>query len=186
MKIHHLNFYVISGGPGAGKTTLLNELEDRGYLVVPEEARRIIKGEIERQGEGLPWKDKATYADLMLKASVNTYIHLKQQQIQTKVFFDRGILDTVCYMQMENLILTKETEILVTTYRYNQKVFLLPPWAEIYETDSERKQTYAEAVDTFEQMKATYIRYGYEIIEVPKDAVKNRADFVLKTLNNLK
>ncbi|WP_410219699.1 AAA family ATPase [Pedobacter sp.] len=186
MKIYNNHFHVISGGPGAGKTTLLNELERRGYLVVPEEARRIIKEEIARKGQGLPWENKAAYAALMLAASVTTYKRLDEQQIQSSVFFDRAILDTFCYLNMENLELGKEAEMLAAKYRYNQKVFLLPPWPEIYETDRERKQIYAEAAHTFKLMKTTYEQYGYETIEVPKDTVENRADFVLKIVNSLK
>lgn len=36
--------FVVTGGPGSGKTTLLDALAERGYRVVPESARSIIKG----------------------------------------------------------------------------------------------------------------------------------------------
>ena len=67
------NYYVISGGPGVGKTTVLNELKNRGCITVAEDARRIIEEQIRTEGQGLPWKDKKLYTQLMLKASVESY-----------------------------------------------------------------------------------------------------------------
>jgi predicted ATPase len=44
----------------------------------------------------------------------------------------------------------------------------------IYETDNERKQNWQQAVDTYEIMRDIYIRYGYNIINVPFDTIINR------------
>jgi len=66
-KSQHL--FVITGGPGAGKTTLLNALEIKGKRVIPEDARQIIKQQMQINGEGLPWKNKILYAELMFEAS---------------------------------------------------------------------------------------------------------------------
>lgn len=54
---------MITGGPGAGKTTLIDELNRLNFITIPEEARKIIKEQISIQGDGLPWKDKALYAN---------------------------------------------------------------------------------------------------------------------------
>lgn len=67
------NFYIITGGPGVGKTTVLNELGKSGYSVVPENARKIIQEQVATKGDGLPWKNKKLYIDLMLTASVASY-----------------------------------------------------------------------------------------------------------------
>ena len=48
------NFYVITGGPGSGKTSLINELNNSGYLTVPEGGHRIIKDQTESAGEVFP------------------------------------------------------------------------------------------------------------------------------------
>ena len=32
------------------------------------------------------------------------------------------------------------------TFRYNRRVFALPPWPEIFSQDAERKQDFAEAI----------------------------------------
>jgi predicted ATPase len=67
-------------------------------------------------------------------------------------------------------------------YRYNPDVFLLPAWKEIYETDSERKQDWQEAEYTCEMMRITCREHGYNVIEVPKTSVDERAMFVLNTI----
>lgn len=177
------NFHVITGGPGAGKTTLLNELSSSGFRTIPEEARRIIKEQMETNGDGLPWKNKQHYAKLMFDESVKTYLRMSSNEETGISFFDRGIIDTFCYMDMENLPMTEEMNKTAYAYRYHRKVFILPPWKEIYENDSERKQSWEEAVFTFKKMKETYLKYGYEVIEVPKDNVGNRKKFILDSIS---
>ena len=64
-------------------------------------------------------------------------------------------------------------------FRYNRRAFVMPPWGEIYETDRERKQDFAEAVRTYEALAATYAECGYELVEVPRTTVEDRMRFVL-------
>lgn len=180
------NYYIITGGPGVGKTTLLTELDNRGFTVIPEDARRIIQEQVATNGEGLPWGNKALYAELMLREGKRSY----QEAVAASggddpVFFDRGIIDAVCYMIMEDIPVTRKVKKLIKACTYNSHVFILPPWREIYQPDKERKQTWAEAVRTYEDMKQTYISYGYEVIDVPKNTVANRADFVLNQIDQM-
>lgn len=177
--MYNLSFFVITGGPGAGKTTLLNELENRRYKCVPEVAREIIKAQAESGGDALPWKDTTLYAQLMLERSVESYRLVSQDTGRAEItFFDRGIVDTLCYARLIGIGITGEMDRIARQFRYNKKVFMLPPWQEIYQTDTERKQTWEEAVLTFQTMVDTYGDYGYEIVEVPRLPVKERADFV--------
>lgn len=67
--------------------------------------------------------------------------------------------------------------------RYNERIFLLPPWREIYENDDERKQNFEEVVRTYDAMKLVYDKLGYQIVEVPLISVDKRADFILDCLN---
>ena len=124
-------FYVITGGPGVGKTTLLSALKNKGFFEVPEDARRIIKEQMQINSESLPWKNKSLYADLMFEASLNTYQKIVNGSYDKTIFFDRGILDTICYRSMENLPISEELNKLVNAHPYNRKVFILPPWEEI-------------------------------------------------------
>ncbi len=176
------NFYVITGGPGAGKTTLLKELHKEQYPVVPEIAREIIQEEIAQEGNSLPWKDKESYTDLMLERSVKSYIDVFNKAFEIPVFFDRGIIDSICYAQMIGLDISEKMKLYVKQFVYNQYVFILPPWREIYLTDTERKQDWEEAKATYIKMEEAYKQFGYKMIEVPKDTVEKRKEFVLNKI----
>ncbi len=82
--------------------------------------------------------------------------------------------------------LTTELMSKVQSCPYNPKVFILPPWKEIYETDSERKQDWQKAEQTYTQMKIMYERFGYEVINVPTGNINERKEFVLTQVNELK
>lgn len=180
MKSEKENFYVITGGPGVGKSTLIKALDHYGFQIVKEDARTIIKNQIESGKEGVPWKNKEVYAKLMIEASIKSYEQVNNAENTKLIFFDRGILDAICYMKMEHIPIPKEITQLAKQYSYNKNVFLLPPWKEIYETDKERKQDWNEAELTFGQIKSTYIEFGYDLIEVPKITTEERLKFILK------
>jgi predicted ATPase len=175
------NLYVITGGPGTGKTTVLRELQQRGFAVAEEVARQIIREQIDSGGTAVPWGDTREYTNLMLARSVESFLSLKADSVPT--FCDRGIPDTLCYARIIQLAETDRISSACETFRYNPTVFMLPPWPEIYTTDSERKQTLDEAVETYHLMVRAYADCGYEVVEVPRVAVELRADFILKTCN---
>lgn len=70
----------------------------------------------------------------------------------------------------------------VADFCYNRIVFLLPPWKDIYHTDSERDQTFEEASAVFEGMKKWYGFWGYQTVEVPCTDVEQRAEYILDTI----
>ncbi len=174
------NFYIITGGPGSGKTTLLKALRTKGYRCISETARKIIKEQMEENGEALPWKNKLLYTELMFKNSVESYLKIYNSYNETSpVFFDRGILDSICYADMSGIEISEQMDKIARQYPYNKKVFLLPPWKEIYQTDSERKQIWQEAVFTYKKMKETYLKYDYHIIEVPVCSIEERIELII-------
>lgn len=179
MKQNMSALYIITVGPGAGKTTLLDELNHQGLITVPEEGRRVIKEQMGSGGEGLPWLNKELFAELMFEESVKTYQKISQAVHTKPVFFDRGILDTLGYMRLENIPVPASMASKAGDMVYQNNIFILPPWKEIYENDAERKQTFEKAGETFECMKEIYQEYGYTIIEVPKLPVQDRVNFIL-------
>src|SRR5690606_12846558 len=118
------NRFVLTGGPGAGKTSLLNALATDGFKVIPEVARAIIRKEMETNGDAVPWKNKQLYSDKMLSASLLAYQQSIVLQSDEICFFDRGILDAVCYANMIGHTLTPEQTSQVKSRRYNSKVLL--------------------------------------------------------------
>ena len=172
--------FMISGGPGAGKTTLLAELQKLGYSTVPEVARQIIQEQVRSGGAALPWADKEAYTRLMLRRSIESYI--EHASLPGPIFFDRGILDTLCYARLIGLADASDIHDACRNYGYAPLVFLAPPWEEIYITDNERKQEFAHAVQTFQSMAEVYEEYGYASVMLPKTSPAARAKFVLQTI----
>jgi len=172
-------FYVITGGPGAGKTSLLDELNKQNFKCIPEVAREIIIEQMKSGGDAVPWKNTELYKQIMMDRSVETYYSASFENNEIS-FFDRGIPDTISYARLLDSPVSKEFDLYAKSLRYNRKVFILPPWQEIYETDSERKQSWEEAVMTYEVLKDTYISYEYELIEIPKIDILKRAEFILQ------
>ena len=173
---------VISGGPGAGKTTLLVELERRGFRCAAEVARQIIQEQVRDSGDALPWGDRERYCRLMLERSVASY--REHAALSETIFFDRGIPDTLCYARLVGLLLEDEIFAACNLYRHAPRVFLAPPWREIYAIDTERKQSYGEAVKTYDLMVEAYVDCGYEVVEIPRTSPLERADFVLGMLGS--
>jgi len=180
--LYNPKLIVVSGGPGSGKTTLLQELEARGYTISAEVARRIIQDQVHSGGSALPWQDRETYTRLMLQGSIASY--LEHASSPTEVFFDRGIPDTLGYARIIKLQDDSLIQQACERFRYAPRVLLCPPWEEIYETDSERKQDFAEAVSTYRQLAMVYQECGYEVIEVPKAPPEERAGFVIQHMQS--
>jgi predicted ATPase len=62
------------------------------------------------------------------------------------------------------------------------KVFVLPPWEDIYESDEARYENFEQAKLIFDHLKETYQTYGYSLIEVPTGTVEERINFILSQL----
>ena len=177
--IENPNLVIISGGPGAGKTTMLLELEKLGHRFAPEVAREIIQEQVRTGGTALPWADRAAYVELMLRRSIESFE--QHTPASALLFADRGIPDTLAYARRIG-VPTAAIERACREYRYAPLVFLAPPWAEIYCTDAERKQDFAEAEETYYGLAEVYAECGYRTIEVPKLPAKDRALFILESL----
>jgi predicted ATPase len=173
-------FIVLTGGPGSGKSTLLEALEREGFGRSVEAGRGIIQDQAAIGGRALPWSDPALFAEMMLAWEMRSY-HIAEKQ-PGRVFFDRGVPDVAGYLRLMKLPVPAHVEKAVITFPYNSCVFIAPPWEEIFQRDRERKQDFAEAVRTYEVLAATYAGYGYELVEVPRGAVKERVRFVVESI----
>lgn len=174
-------FVVVTGGPGAGKTTLIDALEAAGFARTVEAGRAIIQAEVATGSTALPWANREAFAERMLDRDVRTYTTVCRvaEECDGPIFFDRGVPDVIGYRRLVGLPLPAALDQAARTLRYHRRVFLAPPWPEIFHADTERKQDFAEAVRTCEAMRTVYGDYGYEVVELPKARVAERVAFVL-------
>jgi predicted ATPase len=99
------------------------------------------------------------------------------------VIFDRGIPDVLGYLRLSGLPVPRHLEKAAQTFRYHRRVFVAPPWPEIFTQDAERRQSFEEARATYEVMMETYSLLSYELIQLPFAPVDRRAQFVLSTIS---
>ncbi len=149
---------VLTGGPGSGKTTLLEALATAGHATSPEAGRATIRRQQAIDGEALPWKDRALFAELMLDRELEA--HARAESADGSVFFDRGVPDVVGYLTLCGLPVPAHMERAAQDIRYDRRVFIAPVWPEIFGQDAERKQDLDEARRTFDAMAETYPRFG--------------------------
>lgn len=173
-------FVVITGGPGSGKTTLIDALAASGHAVMPEAGRQVIREQLAAGGQGLPWADRERFAALMLAQDLRSHEAAKAEA--GFVFFDRGIPDIAGYLGLCGLPASQAVEQAARECRYRRSVLIAPPWPEIFTQDAERRQDLAEAQRTYEAMAATYPRYGYALVELPRAGVAERVAFVMRHL----
>jgi predicted ATPase len=171
---------VISGCSGGGKSTLLSELARRGFAVVEEPGRRIVRDELQRGGELLPWVDAIAFARRAIEMALAD--RAVADPGDEFVFFDRGLIDAASALQH----LTGEQALvsLGQVHRYHRRVFLAPPWPEIFSTDTERRHGLKAAIAEYARLCIDYSALGYDLIIMPKATVIDRADFVLEVLLN--
>lgn len=158
-----------------GKTTLIGHLQAIGECVVEETARAVIREQVETGGDAVPWLDNDAFVARCVERDIAIFDALAGET--RRVFFDRGIIDS--YGANGALPSPRILEA-VRTRRYNRRVFVFPPWREIYATDSERRQDWQVAAATFAIIRARLPTLGYEPVVVPKASVEARAAFVLR------
>jgi len=176
MRQDHRHCFILTGGPGAGKTTLLAHLAGQGIAVMPEAGRGIIRSQMAIGGRALPWEDRALFAELMLGWELRSLS--EAATLPGPVLFDRGVPDVAGYLTLEGLEVPAHIRQAAETHRYNSLVFLAPPWEEIFHTDAERRQDFDTARRTCEAMRRVYTELGYNLVELPRASVAQRADFV--------
>ncbi len=169
---------VITGGPGTGKSSIVRQLERKGYNCLHEISRQVTL-EAQKQGIDQLFLDKPLlFSERLLEGRIQQ--HREAAMIkEDPIFIDRGIPDVIAYMEYFKTDYPDLFSEACREFTYN-KIFILPPWEEIYQSDNERYESFAESRRISLFLEKTYKNYGYTPIEVPKAPVQERIDFILK------
>lgn len=171
---------LLTGGPSTGKTTLLSHLKSLGYHCMEEVSREVTQ-KAQKQGvDQLFLEQPLLFSELLREARIAQFCE-SATLTSDIVFIDRGIPDTVAYMDYIGQEYPEDFIKACKQFRYDH-VFILPLWKEIHTTDAERYESFNEAKEIQHFLLKTYQNYGYHTIEVPRGSVQERAYFILKHL----
>ena len=180
---------VITGAPGTGKTSIIKKLEGDHFFCYHEIIRDFTL-EAKEKGDAKTFlSNPLTFVDdpfefntKILNGRIDQYL-AADTNANDLVFFDRAIPDVLAYMDFFNQEYTSLFTKACQEYLYT-KIFMLPPWEEIYMSDNERLESFEEAKQIHYHLENTYRRYNYEIELVPFGKVTDRVDFVLNSIKN--
>lgn len=178
---------VISGGPGTGKTSLIDTLQNQGHSCSPE-IIRLLTDELKKnthpedhQTNPLVFSEDPLKFNTLLLEGRSAQYHKAMQTTSKWHFFDRSVIDVLAYMDHFDQRYPASFVKAANDLRYD-KVFLLPPWKDIYVQDSERLESFEEALKIHESLLASYREYNYSPLLVPFGTLEERMDFVLQQL----
>ena len=109
----------------------------------------------------------------------------KQYQLANVLhFYDRSIVDILAYLNISKI--KPPTQILefLKNNKYEQNVFFLKPWKEIYKKDNQRFEEFKHAEIINYNLEIVYKNLNYNLIEIPKMSIIQRAKYVVKKINS--
>lgn len=131
-------------------------------------------------GTALHWADASAFVELTISRSI--YNMVMAARLGRTVFFGRGIIDQISGLEQLGRPVPPHLAAAAQRFRANETVFMVPPWQQIYRTDSERRHSFADAEAAYATLWLTYSRLGYRPVVVPRRELCARADFVLSRL----
>ena len=166
---------VISGGPATGKTSLIYGLQKQGYSCFHEVSREIIREQLEANSGILPWQNLTAFSELVFEGRKSQFL----AAFHSSSFYDRSLIDTLAYMVKDGLPIPEHWLADVQDHRYDNPIFITPPWKEIFANDHERRESWEQVLHIHEFLMSSYAQYGYDVVLVPKVTVEERIEFIL-------
>jgi len=171
-------YYIITGAPSTGKSSVINELKNLNFKCYGEVAREIIKENKLNNLDIFPWINMREFSDMVYSRMKITLEELPDDIC----FLDRSVVDLIGYMEFANEAVPAHYEYLAKAANYSKKVFFMPLWDTIYTNDEERKESIEEAKNIDINLRKAYSNLGFELIDVPQLSIKERAEFIIKSI----
>lgn len=177
--MNNSNKILITGGPGSGKTALINALENRKFNCEHEIVRNLT---LEGKGNGIDQiflKDPLIFSEKLLELRIGQF---NKKQISENTFYDRGVHDVLAYLNYIKVkydhLLTEKAE----KIKYD-KVFILPPWKDIYRQDEIRYESFNESVKIHDEIVKIYNFFKMKIIILKTGTIDQRIENILEFIN---
>jgi len=161
---------VISGCSGGGKSSLLDEMQRRGFAVMPEVGRQVVVAQLKTDGDAVPWKNWRRFLELCVEPGINQHRAAGGLSVSI-VLFDRSLIDNT----MDDA-LSDHLRKIRNDHRYDPVVYFT------YRIDNERRHDFACALEDYARLQIAYPALGYQVVEIPKVSVSERADWLSERL----
>lgn len=171
---------MITGAPGTGKTTIIEALLALKHQCFSEVSRDITLEAREKGIEQLFLTDPLLFSKHLLEKRSQQYSDALNLTTDL-IFFDRGVPDVFAYLNFANENYDFDCKLINSENKYT-KIFITPPWKEIYTTDNERFESFEQALEIHSHIINTYKQLNYIPITIPTGTVEERINFILSNI----
>lgn len=169
---------IITGGPSTGKSTIIGALQEKGYSCQEEISRELVLEARKKGIEQIFLTSPILFSEKLLEKRTKQYYDACKLDEEV-VFFDRGILDILAYLDFADTPHNFEFKKVMDGLKIDQ-VFITPPWQEIHKTDNERYESFEEAKEIHTHLINSYKKFGFKPVEIPIGTVEDRVAFILE------
>ena len=170
---------VLTGAPGTGKSSTVNALAKLGYSIMPEVSREYWDKTGYGSGGSDPWRNLISFSKAIWKLRVKQYNEAKN--LIGSIFYDRSVIDVLAYIDAGNKEINESMD--PKLYPYHKKVFIFPPWKDIYSQDDGRWEPFSTCQLVHNSVMKAYTDLGYQMIEVPRCSIEDRAKFIIDIID---
>ncbi|MEI9984366.1 MAG: AAA family ATPase [Aliidongia sp.] len=126
---------IAAGGTSAGAV----------FAIYEEPGRQVVKEQLFIGGTALPWADIDAFVELTVSRSIHNLV--MAARADGPAFFDRSIVDQIAGLVHLGRPIPPHLALAAERFRCHRRVFMLPPWPEIFANDAERRHSFEAAAD---------------------------------------
>ncbi len=164
---------VITGAPNSGKSSLIAYIKKKGFKVIEENARKIIKKELKKQNGFLPWTNILEFQKIVFNEQKK-----KEAEIKDLTFLDTGTIEGIAYLKKKNIEIPEEIKNHKHIY---DKVFILER-IKGENFDGIRRESDKDSEELHKLILETYEKLGYKPVFIPLMGIEKRFEMIKKNL----